>query len=122
MTVDPVIQALDAVSRTLLDLAARVVPAGEGEWDSSRYLPGGDRYIPKLTIYGTGSAMSFIPLDSAETLAERDRANRAWIALETLRSEPPGDYSPSPSCPSCALGAARRLPPLGFPLAPFPAT
>lgn len=76
---------------------------------------------PRLPVYGTPVVpTSFIPFESEETLAEWDRANRARIALETLRSEPSGDYSPAPSCPSCVLGAARRLPPLGFPLVPLP--
>ena len=75
----------------------------------------------RLVTYGTYcSPTSFIPFESERALAERDRANGARVALETLRSEAPGDYSPAPSCPSCALGAARRLPPLGFPLEPLP--
>ena len=119
MSNDPVIGALDAVSGTLRDWPPDAGPPAE--WDASRYLPGGDRYIPKLVIYGTPvSPTSFILFESEETLAEWDRANRARIALETLRSEPPGDYSPAPSCPSCVLGACRRLPPLGFPVAALP--
>lgn len=103
MSADPVIQALDAVSRTLLDLAARVVPPGEGEWDAPRYRPGGDRYVSRFQlIYRTPVLpTTYIPFDDPEEDAARERAEGARMALAVLRE--------AGAPPSAHRGRVRRL-------------
>jgi hypothetical protein len=62
---DPVVRALEVLARTL----ASWEPGGDpdGEWDPSRYLPGGDRHIPKVMIYGTAvTPTPFIPFGDPE--------------------------------------------------------
>lgn len=92
--------ALGAVSGTLRDWPPDVGPPAE--WDSSRYLPGGDRYIPKLMIYGTPvSLTSFIPMTDPEEIARRERETAAGKALAVLReAETP---------PNAHRGRVRRL-------------
>jgi hypothetical protein len=85
---DPVVRLLEVMARTLRDW-----PPDAGapeEWDASRYLPGGDRYIPKLVIYGTPiSPVPFLPIRSAEEIAAGERREAAGKVLTVLREAAP---------------------------------
>jgi hypothetical protein len=102
---DPVVQLLSVMARALREWPPE--PQPEGEWDPSPFLPGGSRYIPKLTTYGTYcSPPSFIPFSTPEELAaERDEAAAKVLAvLQEQKPQARKRRLPRPPAPELSYG------------------
>ena len=113
---DPVVQALNVAAKIIRDWPPDV--GAVEEWDSSRYLPGGDRYIPKLTTYGTPVCpTSFIRFDDPEVLREEAAAEVLAVFRELgVLGEPRPPSRRVRRLPRLLAGGARQAAQLSAPL------